>query len=209
MRKSVRICTLSLAIKRNNMLIPNIEEIRGEVSTIIKGTPAITTPAAYLAAADYIKILASKLKALEEKRKAWTRPMLEAKKKIDADFNEVEEVLQAEIDAAKSAMVVWQHAEQKRLDARQIEIEAEATAEMKATGALEVSVPVVNDIKTQRGRIATATLKKIWTFQITDEAAVPEEYKSIDEAKIKEAIRAGAREIAGVRIFQSDNISIR
>jgi hypothetical protein len=43
-----------------------------------------------------------------------------------------------------------------------------------------------------------------WTFDPTsiDMALLPEEFKTFDEKKIKEAIAAGAREIAGVRIYQ-------
>jgi hypothetical protein len=49
-----------------------------------------------------------------------------------------------------------------------------------------------------------------WTFnpETIDMALLPNEYKTFDEAKIKEAIATGARDIPGVEIFQSiSNVS--
>lgn len=52
-------------------------------------------------------------------------------------------------------------------------------------------------------------LTKRWTFEITDTAQVPREFLQVDEKKIREAIAAGERSIAGVRIYQDESISLR
>lgn len=191
------------------MEIPNTAEIQNEVSAMILGTSEITSQAEYTNAADYVKALNTKLEALEERRKEWTRPMLEAKKRIDADFQKFERIIEDEILAVKTAMLIWQRGEQKRLDAEQKKIDEAAAEQLKATGELEVSVPVVNNIKTQRGGNSTATIHKVWTFDIPDMDNVPREYCTPDMAKIRLAISAGVREIKGVRIYQTERITIR
>lgn len=50
---------------------------------------------------------------------------------------------------------------------------------------------------------------KTWTFEINDESLIPREYLMINESKIRQAIRDGARSIAGVNIFQKDGLAIR
>jgi hypothetical protein len=50
---------------------------------------------------------------------------------------------------------------------------------------------------------------KVWKFEITDAVAVPREYLSVDEVLVREAIRSGVREIAGVRIYQEEQLRVR
>lgn len=56
---------------------------------------------------------------------------------------------------------------------------------------------------------ATKGLTKRWVYEITDLTQVPREYLQVDEKKVKEAIAAGARAIAGIRIYQDESISLR
>lgn len=51
--------------------------------------------------------------------------------------------------------------------------------------------------------------RKVWTFQITDESLIPREFLVVDEKKIRAAMNAGTRHIAGVNIFQETSIAIR
>jgi hypothetical protein len=52
-------------------------------------------------------------------------------------------------------------------------------------------------------------LTKRWTFEVTDETAIPRAYLIIDEKKIKEEIAVGARVIPGLRIYQTESITLR
>ncbi len=56
---------------------------------------------------------------------------------------------------------------------------------------------------------ATSTVKKVWTFEPVDISQVPAQYLVIDQVKVNQAIRAGTRDIPGLRIFEKDTISIR
>lgn len=62
------------------------------------------------------------------------------------------------------------------------------------------------------GSYAPAKLKgatKTWTYEIVDIASIPIQFLQVDEVKIRQAIAAGSRSIAGINIFQKDSISLR
>ena len=63
--------------------------------------------------------------------------------------------------------------------------------------------------KVTRTEAGSSSQRKIWTFEITDEKAVPAEYRIIDEQLIKDAIKQGARSIPGVRIFEETKVIFR
>lgn len=49
---------------------------------------------------------------------------------------------------------------------------------------------------------------KVWKFEIEDESLVPREFLIVNETAIRVAIREGKREIAGVRIYQEDQLRL-
>jgi hypothetical protein len=50
---------------------------------------------------------------------------------------------------------------------------------------------------------------KVWKFEVLNTALVPREFLIVDETAIRRAIAAGTREIAGVRIYQEDQLRVR
>ena len=48
------------------------------------------------------------------------------------------------------------------------------------------------------------TTRKVWKFEVVDASKVPfdPKYFSLDVAKVKKAVEEGARDIAGVRIYE-------
>ncbi|GAI97783.1 unnamed protein product [marine sediment metagenome] len=63
--------------------------------------------------------------------------------------------------------------------------------------------------RTVQADTGSATVKKVWTFQVEDSALVPEQYKVVDERKIRAAVASGIREIPGVKIFLSPQVAVR
>lgn len=60
-------------------------------------------------------------------------------------------------------------------------------------------------IQTDIPQVAGLHLRERWLFEVTDEADVPAEYRSVDEAKIRAAVTTyqGKLEIPGVRIWST------
>lgn len=52
-------------------------------------------------------------------------------------------------------------------------------------------------------------LRKTWKFEVVEEARVPREFLTLDEAKLKTAIKAGERNIPGVRIYQEETAVLK
>lgn len=83
-------------------------------------------------------------------------------------------------------------------------LQAEIMVEAKVVEAEAVK-------KAQLAQIAqnkVSGARRIWTFQVTDESLIPKEFFTLDEKKIRQAVREGQREIPGVRIFQETSIVI-
>lgn len=85
------------------------------------------------------------------------------------------------------------------------------------TGALQQQLQEVKTAPTSyvpvSATAATAPnvrgLTRRWAFEVLNEQEVPRAYLKVNEEKIREEIAAGARSIPGVRIYQTESISIR
>lgn len=62
------------------------------------------------------------------------------------------------------------------------------------------------ELKVDDGQLYT---QKKWDFTVDDSKAIPVEYLTLDDKKIKEAIANGVRNIPGVQIFQKEEIVMR
>ena len=159
----------------------------------------------YTQAGDVVKEVAMKVKKLDAKRMEYTKPLDETKKLIMADFKSVTDPLEEFCTLVKKKMLDYYKETQQRKNEEQARIDAEALEKARQGNVSEVQVPIVNEeVKTQRGDVSTITIRKVWTFKITDETKIPRDYLVVDERKIREAIRNGERRIDGVDIFQEE-----
>ena len=181
----------------------------------------------YSKAGDVLKLVKNKIKFLEDKRKEYTSGLVAQKKAIDDDFKKMQEPLKELLKGIDVVMVAWNIAEQKRLDEEQRKIEAEALKKLKKeederkereqeTGVKEeaiseVEVPVINDIKSTKGDIATSTMTQTYDFEVVDIDKVPREYLIIDRVAIGQEIRKskGKIEIAGIKNLTINSIKSR
>lgn len=100
---------------------------------------------------------------------------------------------------------------EKKLEGASFFGDDEGTEEIKAEIVQAKATPVIPVSYGGGSYSAPATkgLTKTWTFEITDLSQIPREYLQVDEVKVRKAITAGTRAIAGVNIFQKDSISLR
>jgi len=190
----------------------NIEPIKQEVDELIYSNQEIVVSSQqeYISAGDLLKLVKMKIKNIDEQRKSWTRPIDEAKSKIMKDVKTIIDPLEKFKKHIESKMVEWWEVEKIRKDAEQKEIDKKALAEIEEKGEGEVDVEVVNDLKTQRGNVATSTVVKRWTYKIIDEDKIPRKYLSADDKKINQAINKGReRKIEGLEIYQKARINSR
>lgn len=176
-------------------------------------------------AAETVSIATALQKKLEAERVAQKKPLLDAGKAIDARYKEPAEALQEIERVAKRAILDFQERERKRveeerrkLEAERRRIEEEKRKEDEAAGisedlglppsALQAQLPKdpPTSVKTTLGGIAT---RSRWTFKLDAIESVPRIYLTIDEKKVREAIRLGVRQIDGLTIFEEKEVLSR
>lgn len=174
------------------------------------------------------KILA---KRVEEIRTALVKPHNDQVKAINTyaksllkPLDDFETLIkdQLKLFEAKLEKIRQAEAEKAEKERQQAETKARKEAEIAslfdekegAQAEIMLEAKVVEAEATKKAQLAQIAQNKVtgarrvWTFEVTDEAKVPREFLSVDEKKIRQAVREGAREIPGVRIFQETSIAI-
>ena len=69
----------------------------------------------------------------------------------------------------------------------------------------EVDIKQENTVHSESG---AARMRKVWKFEIENEKQIPKAYLTVDEVKIRKAIKGGVREIPGVRIYEDEQVGM-
>lgn len=165
-------------------------------------------------ATDNLSIIAGLKKSIEKARTEYVGPLNNHVKDINAMFKDFVAPLE-EADKVARGKVLAYRAEQERIRQEQerinqLRIEA-AQAEMELKGELTEEVNLVEvapDVpKAYRTGMSTMATPKVWKFEVTDQALLPEEYKIPDMVKIRKVVTARAT-IPGVRAWQEETLSV-
>lgn len=141
----------------------------------------------------------------EEQRKAQEVARKE-REKLEAQAREAERKAQekaaADRRAAEEAAAAGRAAEAAKLRASAAATEEKAAARVEAL-AVQASTVVAPVIHREPPKVAGINTREVWKFEVTDPAAVPREYLSVDESKIRKVVGAlkGDTRIAGVRVY--------
>lgn len=184
------------------------------------------TDAAYVA--ERIGEIKKHIKAVEDQRLSYTKPLDEAKKKLIEDERKITDPLNSIIKTLNTKMVAWTLAQEKRrreeaekkrqeelaaLEAekqRQLAIAATTDNEEAAKAVEEIEknasrleaapVTITNTVKTEKG---AWTIQTRWSFEVTNEKQVPREFLCIDEKKLQKYATAMKEDanVNGVRFY--------
>lgn len=198
----------------------------------------VTDAATEEAAIELLGRVKATVKSAKAFRLSATEPHREATKAIDAEFKELVSPLegamraleaqilahrQREEEAARQAQREEQErveAERKRLEenARKRQEEEDAKASAEGRAAVEQKPFEIEDAraapppeKTKATATGTkATVKDNWKFEVLDVDQVPDEFvvRQVDGTQVKAAIRAGKREIPGLRIYNDAGVAV-
>jgi hypothetical protein len=100
---------------------------------------------------------------------------------------------------------------QRKAEAEAKRIQEQIDRESKAAGVdpIQIATPVIPVTTVTRTDNGSASLRKVWTWKLTDFGSVPDEYKVINDKAINQAVRTGIRNIPGVEIFEESQTVIR
>ena len=167
-----------------------------------------------LEAAEFLAQVKTARKRVDELRHWFTNPLETQKKAIIARFRATDAPLEQaqKIVGGKHISFVSEQRERARREQERLRRLAEAKqarqaarAEEKGLEAPPVQIPMPTiqappkTVHTAFGSVSTRT---VWKHEVVDMAALPDEYKIADEVKLGKVVRAGVREIAGVRIYE-------
>lgn len=148
-------------------------------------------------------------KPLKEAWEAAREPFLALRKKVD----ETEKLLNKRLSDWQAAENARRWAiEQKEREAQRLALEAaqkeaEKKADVDTVIALQEAIthvetkPQENKLRSVATGSAKISWRDNWVYELVDLTQVPREYLMLDSAKANQAIRAGARDIAGLRIY--------
>lgn len=169
----------------------------------------ITTQEQYEVATDLLSKIKTVGKMLKERKEEITRPLMDALNSARDLFKPIE---QSHADAEriiKSKMVAYQY-EQERIQAAEqakiaARVEKGTMKQETAIKKMEAMPEVPTTVHGKVGMVSTRIMKKL---VISDENAVPREYCSPDNTKIKAALDAG-KDVPGASYIEEKVISAR
>lgn len=171
-------------------------------------------------ATNLLGFIATAKKKLEEKRKFFVKPLNDQVKKVNDLFKEynapldnADRTLRGKVLSYRQEVQRKQREEEERLrklaekEQKRLEKKAEKTGQPAPP---PIVIPMIEQApKTIQADLGSATTKTVWDFQIIDESLIPREYLIVDERKIRAVVKAGIREIPGVRIYQTEQLAVR
>jgi len=116
-----------------------------------------------------------------------------------------------EIEAQRKALEERKAREEAHKAAAAEASALKAEAEKAGLKAPDIDLPPVEAApavieKTVRSSEGSATTVKTWKFEVIDPQMVPREYLTVDEKKIRAAVKDGIRSIPGVNIYEDADI---
>ena len=197
------------------------------------GRAVITNQADNEKASDLVKFIKTCYKKAEDDRKTITDPLNGVIKNINARYKLITEPLEKAEAKVKGLMLTYSQ-EQRRIamEAERIARETEEKRLIEQAALLEQQNKIVESdmvmdkaaevnaspivapqVQIVRGDYGSASsIKKTWTFEVTDMKALATEYPelvAVNSVAVRELIRSGIRDIAGLKIFEQESIVVR
>ena len=184
----------------------------------------------------FLKEITQKKKDFKAQRDKYVKPMKDSIKAIDDKLQEpiklLEKVELIVRETLNNYLAEVNRREQERLALEKKKAEEEALRKMEELEKSKAQAgeydnvtqkAIERTIDNEQNKIVEATTKQekvnlstsgasvsmVWDFEIIDKAQIPLEFLKVDEVAIRNAIRAGEREISGVKIFQKPQLSLR
>ena len=171
-------------------------------------------------ATNLLGAIATAKKTLEEQRKFLVAPLNNHVKSINNRFKEyslplerADKILRGKVMAYRQEQERKRREEEERLR-KLAEKEQAKLAKKAAKKGLPEPPPIIiphieAPVRTVQADFGTASVKKVWTYEIVNENEIPREYLVVNEKKIAAVVKAGIREIPGVRIFETEQLAVR
>lgn len=171
-------------------------------------------------ATNMVAWVAKAKKAIEEKRQFFVKPLQEQVKRVNelfkqyaAPLDRADTLLRGKILAYRQEQERKRREEEERLR-KLAEKEQKRLEKQAAKNGMPAPPPIVVPspppmAKTVQSEMGAAQVRTVWDFEIVDETQIPREFLMPNVPAIRAAVKAGVRNIPGVRIFQREDLAVR
>lgn len=152
---------------------------------------------------------------VEARKKSLTKPLKDAAKAIESQFRPSVEALDRADGLLRAKMLMYRQVVEEAANKARLELieQSEAAAAegdndgalVLAQQAMSTDAAITKHTDTTDGHVS---VKMMWAFEVEDLNAIPREFFTLDETKVRAAVRSGVRDIAGVRIFQKEQLAV-
>ncbi len=202
-------------------ITPEQEEKINEEITLFKNNVAlleVRTKEDYDIAADALLNLKKRMDRVETLRDEILKPIKNSIKEAEAKFKSYLTPFKEMHDSVREKMTVYvneqykieqEETRKKQEEARKEQEQAQKSGQQTAQNA--APAPILAPVKPQSVQTAggTVSTRKRWTYEILDISLVPKEYLIVDPVKVNGQIKIGIREIPGIKIFETIDLSTR
>jgi hypothetical protein len=192
--------------KVQTQIIPanEVQTIKGKSSVIIARAEALVVDSAEdeNRSYDILGNIKDRLKEIEVRRTSITKPLNESLKETNKLFKTLSSPLKKADRIIRGKILDFHRIQEEKAakeQERREKIQASHEERGHETHELAEVVPEVSQ--------ETVTTKR-WTFELIAFKKIPIDYLMLDVVGIREAIRNGAREIAGLRIYQEEGLRV-
>ena len=167
-------------------------------------------------ATEDLSFIAKLKKVLEEKRKEFIDPINLFLKSINDTFKLIVWPLEAADKLTRDKILAYRREqERKALEIEEINRLRMEAAQREAKlnegeiteSIVVIDVPPVSPL-TVRTDVGTLGTMRVWKFEVTDFSQLPDRFKLENATLIGKVVRAGEREIPGVRIWYEDTLKV-
>ncbi len=176
---------------------------------------------------EILSIAAATRKAVDDARLSITAPLKARAKQIEDAVRPLTTAIEDLINAGKRKVLAWQRAEDERVrrereERARVEAETRRKAEEAAAAGRQLPGPIAAAVATLgvlppvaeaprgvRTDYGTASVRKVWDYEVVDTSKLPAMFLVPNERAIRASVNAGVREIPGVRIYQRDELAVR
>lgn len=209
-----------------NQLIPSdeVNKLTTETNSVVESAKSlvIADSSGLQYATDVLGWVAKAKKNLEERRKFFTKPLNDQVKRINDLFKDLgapletaDSILRGKVLTYRQEQEKIRRAEEERLRKLQQEEQRRIEAEAIEKGEVAVFTPpppapvIQQQAKTVSGDYGAVSAKLVWDFDIVDEAQIPREFLLVNDKAIRAAVKAGVRNIPGVKVYQKEELAVR
>ena len=186
-----------------------IVKIEKENKPVVRKAEALTIKlsADETAAYDILKAIKERVGFIEKKRKEITQPLNASLKAANALFKELSSPLKEADSIIRDKILAFRRRREEQAAKKQERLEAKAE-EAEEEGDEERAEELTEKAESVTPKVGESVVAKRWTYKVVNITQVPRQYLILDSPTIREAIRAGVRDIPGIEIYQEEGLRV-